>query len=294
MSTGHSMITAGLRALGAYSQWRSPSGRTSLGRTIGHALMRMNQRRLGITRSNVEASFPELTPERRAQIVRGSYENLGITLAELLAVPTMTRADVDAMVDMPGIDMLARRIANRQPTVMVSGHFGNWEFLAMAAGVKLNHPLTVVVHPQKNASADVVLNSYRSRFGNTLVPMREAARTLVRTLQNGGAIAMLADQHANPEKDAWIDFFGRKTPTYEAPAALALRFGSPIYVAFAERIADGRYRAELQEIPISDLTNTPDGIRRLTERHVQALERAIRARPELWSWQHRRWRKDVP
>jgi hypothetical protein len=50
--------------------------------------------------------------------------------------------------------------------------------------------------------------------------------------------------------------------------------------------------AQLEEISIDDLSNTPEGVRRLTERHVQALERAIRRRPELWSWQHRRWRQD--
>jgi KDO2-lipid IV(A) lauroyltransferase len=292
MSIRDNMITAGLRAIGAYSRWKRPNGRITLGRTIGRALMQLDKRRLGITMANVDRSLPELAAERRADIVRGSYENLGITLAELLAVPSMSRADVDALVDMPGIEMLATRVAKRLPTVMVSGHYGNWELLAMSVGIKLDHPLTMVVHPQKNASADVVLNGYRSKFGNKLVPMREAARTLVRTLQDGGAIALLADQHANPQKDAWIDFFGRPTPTYEAPAALALRFGSPIYVAFAERMADGRYVAQLEEISIDDLSNTPEGVRRLTERHVQALERAIRRRPELWSWQHRRWRQD--
>lgn len=294
MSVRDTMITTLLRAVGAYSGRRSPSARQALGRTLGQVMMRISARRRDITSTNIIKAFPDMAAADVDAIVRGSYESLGITLAELLAVPSMSADDVASRVDFPGLDALADRIARRQPTVLVSGHYGNWELLAMAAGIKLKHPLTVVVHPQKNASADVILNGYRSTFGNKLVPMREAARTLMRTLQDGGVVAMLADQHANAEKDAWVEFFGRPTPTYEAPAALALRFGAPIVVAFAERQPDGRYVAPIELIPSDDLPATADGVRQLTERHVQALERAIRRNPSMWSWQHRRWRQDQP
>lgn len=292
MSVSHSIITTGLRAIGAYSGMRSSQGRVTLGRTLGHAMMRIDKRRLGITRMNVQQSFPGYAAADIDEIVVGSYENLGITLAELLAVPRMSAQDILQAVQLSGYEEPAERLTHRQPTVMVAAHFGNWELLAMAVGIAMQHPLTMVVHPQKNASADRILNSYRRKYGNILVPFRDAARTLMRTLQDGGAVAFLADQHADPKKDAWIDFFGRPTPTYEAPAALALRFGSPIYTAFPVRQPDGHYVARIEAIRSDDLPNDRDGIRALTERHVRALEAAVRAHPTLWSWQHRRWRQE--
>ena len=291
MPLSHAIITAGLRAIGAYSGMRSPLGRVALGRTLGHAMMRIDKRRLRITRQNVQQSFPDYAPVDVEHIVVGSYENLGITLAELLAVPKMSASDILQTMQISGYEEPAERLAARQPTVMVAAHFGNWELLAMAVGIAMRHPLTMVVHPQKNVSADLILNSYRRKYGNILVPFRDAARTLMRTLQDGGAAAFLADQHADPKKDAWIDFFGRPTPTYEAPAALALRFGSPIYTAFPVRQPEGHYVARIQAIRSDDLPNDRDGIRALTERHVRALEAAVRAHPTLWSWQHRRWRQ---
>jgi KDO2-lipid IV(A) lauroyltransferase len=291
MPLGHAIITAALRAIGAYSGMRRPHGRVALGRALGHAMMRIDKRRQSITRHNVQQSFPGYSETDVEHIVVGSYENLGITLAELLAVPTMSEKDILSLMEIHGCEEPAERLAARQPTVMVAAHFGNWELLAMAVGIAMRHPLTMVVHPQKNVSADQILNTYRRKYGNILVPFRDAARTLMRTLEDGGAAAFLADQHADPTKDAWIDFFGRPTPTYEAPAALALRFGSPIYTAFPVRQPDGHYVARIEAIRSDDLPNDRDGIRALTERHVRALEDAVRAHPTLWSWQHRRWRQ---
>jgi len=55
-------------------------------------------------------------------------------------------------------------------------------------------------------------------------------------------------------------------------------------------MTDGRYVAPIRELPMDDLSNDRDGIRELTRRHVAVLEEQLRRRPELWSWQHRRWR----
>lgn len=294
MSLRDDLITTGLRALGVFSRLQRRRGRMALGRLLGHTMMRLDARRLAITTSNVERAMPMLDAEHRRAVVRGSYENLGITLAELLAVPSMSANDVMDAVAFDGIEMIRDRAQRREPTILISGHYGNWELLAMAGALHANTSFTIVVHPQKNHSADRLLNSYRTKFGNVVVPMREAARTLVRTLQQGGTVAFLADQHADPDKDAWIEFFGRPTPTYEAPAALALRFGAPIITGFAVRQHDGRYRTSLRAISMDDVGNDRQGIRIVTERHVTALEEAVRTHPEMWSWQHRRWREERP
>lgn len=286
------LITTGLRALGTLSRMRGRHGRVSLGRSIGHAMIRMDARRFGITLDNLGRAFPTMSDDERRRIALGSYENLGITLAELLAVPSMQAEDVMQTVVFDNIDLLRERASRREPTILISGHYGNWELLAMAGALHAGTSFTIVVHPQKNRSADQLLNSYRTKFGNVIVPMREAARTLVRTLQQGGTVAFLADQHADPNKDAWIEFFGRATPTYEAPAALALRFGVPIITGFAVRQADDTYRADLRRLTSDDLHYDRHDVRVLTERHVRVLEDAVRAHPALWSWQHRRWREE--
>lgn len=292
MPVSDSVVAKALLSLGRLSQLLSVRGRKGLGKRLGSTMMLASSSRLGITRDNVRNAFPTLNDSERNAIVREAYSNLGIVLAEVLAIPALSREQAAASVEFANIELLRRRVEQGKPTILVSGHYGNWEYLAMAAGVQLNTSITIVVHPQRNARVAELLNSYRTRFGNTVVSMHNAARTLIRTIRDGGTIAFLVDQHADPVRDVWIGFFGRSTPTYEAPAALALRYNVPIITGFAERTVEGTYVAPLQQIPMDDLENTPAGMRALTERHVHMLEDAIRKHPGLWSWQHRRWREN--
>lgn len=290
MSLGDTSTTYALLALGSLARSLPWSGRRALGTFIGRRMMGLSKSRRRITEQNVELAFPSLPAHERNAIVEASYENLGVVLTELLSTPSLTRAALLDRVSIPGFNAVRERHAAGKPTIFLSAHYGNWEYLAMAAGVMIGTPISIVVHPQHNAAADRLLNAYRSKFGNILIPMGEAARPLVKTLSRGGTVAFLVDQHGVPEKDPWIEFFGKATPTYEAPAALALRFNASIFHAFAERTEDGRYVAPIRELPMHDLSNDRESIRELTRRHVAVLEEQIRRRPELWSWQHRRWR----
>ncbi len=290
MSLGDTSTTYALLALGSLARSMPWSLRRALGTYIGRRMMGLSASRRRITEQNVELAFPSLPVHERNAIVGASYENLGVVLTELLSTPSLTQAALLDRVSIPGFDAVLARHAAGKPTIFLSAHYGNWEYLAMAAGLMLGTPISIVVHPQHNAAADRLLNTYRSKFGNVLIPMGDAARPLVKTLSNGGTVAFLVDQHGVPEKDPWIDFFGKATPTYEAPAALALRFNASIFYAFAERTEDGRYVAPIRELPMHDLSNDRQSIRELTRRHVAVLEEQIRRQPELWSWQHRRWR----
>jgi KDO2-lipid IV(A) lauroyltransferase len=285
----HAEVLA-LRTLGMLCRTAGRRGRVRLGTRLGVMMKGLDARRRNITAENIANAFPELDEPARTRILNDAYANLGIVLAELLAVPSMNADDVKQYVAMPGIEQWRERARRGQSSVLLSGHLGNWELLAMAGALHAETRLTIVAHPQHNAQADRLLNAYRSRFGNIMVPMNQAARPLVSAMTTGGTVAFLADQYADPQTNPAIEFFGRATPTYEAPAALALRYRVPMFAAFAVRQEDGTYIAPFSEIPSDDLDASPEGIAELTRRHVQALERAVREHPGHWSWQHRRWR----
>jgi KDO2-lipid IV(A) lauroyltransferase len=294
MSLTDRLTTGVLLALGGISRRLSWSQRHALGARLGRIMRGISAKRAGITAGNIAMAYPELPLERQREILNESYENLGIVLAELLAIPSVQREELADRVEIRGLEPILQRQHNGLPTILLTAHYGNWEYGAMAAGVHLGAPISIVYHPQSNASADRILSGYRSRFGNVLIPMGNAARTMVKLLTSGGTIGVIVDQHGVAEKDPWITFMGRPTPTYEAPAALALRFNAPIYFSCCDRRDDGRYVVEFSEVPMSDLDNSRQGVIELTKRHVRMLEDAIRRRPGQWAWQHRRWRKDPP
>jgi KDO2-lipid IV(A) lauroyltransferase len=283
-------ITAFLKALGLLSQKLNRRKRIALGKIVGNLLKTASSKRFKITLENITAAFPEKTSEWHLDIAFKSYQNLGITLVELLAFPKLSDSDIADYIHYENIGLLKELHSRGRGLILLSGHFGNWELLAYSARLFSKLPISIIVKPQQNESADKLLNQYRTQRGNAVIPMHNAARSIIQKLKSGEAIALLADQSATSDKDIFVDFFGRPAATYEAPAALALRFKTPIVIGFAERGDDGRYFVKLSEIPHDDLENTPEGVRELTQRHVKILEDAVRKRPELWSWQHRRWK----
>jgi lauroyl/myristoyl acyltransferase len=64
-------------------------------------------------------------------------------------------------------------------------------------------------------------------------------------------------------------------------------------MGFANRLPDGRYEVELKEVDRIGLERFENPVEELTGRHVKILEDHIRKRPELWAWQHNRWKFDV-
>jgi Kdo2-lipid IVA lauroyltransferase/acyltransferase len=279
-----------LRALGMCAYRLPIRWRTRLGKGIGEIFRIVSPSRRRIAKENLQAAFPETTVRWRQEIERLSYHNLGITLIELLTFPYITPAEARAALELHGTEDVEHALKGGTGVLLLSGHFGNWELLGFTFPLYLDVATSIIVAKQSNKIAETYLNWYRQRTGNRTLPTNNSARTIVKRLLSGEAIALLADQVTEPDHCVFVPFFGRKTATYQAPARLALRYDVPLFVAYAERMGDGRYCASIRRIPHEDLEYSLEGITELTARHVQALEDTIRKHPELWAWQHNRWK----
>jgi KDO2-lipid IV(A) lauroyltransferase len=272
----------------------SPAQRLWWGGVLGNALRWLSPSRARITLDNLSRAYPDAPASWLRSVQRGAYHNLGVTLLEILIFPHLTPGETRAMVEFRNLHLIEEAYQEKQGIVLISGHYGNWELVAFALPLVVDLPISVIVTEQANKHVDTLLHWYRSRTGNSLIPMDKAARQIIACLKRGEAVAMLADQAATPETDVFVPFFGHLACTYEAPAALTLRYNAPMIVGFAERKDDGRYIVELQRIRHDDLKFDKEGLYRLTLRHVAALEEAVRRRPGLWAWQHKRWKHTPP
>jgi len=284
------IISYFLLFLGKISQQLSIVDRGKLGKFIGNILRYLSKTRANVTLSNIKMALPELNESEQVRIMNGSYHNLGITLIELLSIPIITKQDIEKYFKFKNLE-LVQEVHNRgKGLIFISGHFGNWELIAYSMGILTGIPITIVAKPQSNQVSDKILNSYRSKGGNKIVPMASAAREIFSSIRSNGAIGLLVDQSADWQKDIFVDFFGHPAVTYEAPAKLSFKFDVPIIIGFAVRQDDYTYNVEMKELDRSGLENYPDPIKELTIRHVQELENIIRKHPEQWSWQHKRWK----
>jgi KDO2-lipid IV(A) lauroyltransferase len=279
-----------LRCTGYISAVLSISMLQKAGILLGKILMLLSSKRVAITLDNIKKAFPEKDSNSHQKILKGSYANLGIVLLEIASMYFLSNEQVAKRMTFKNISLIHDILKRGKGIVIISGHLTNWEFLAFTAGVHANLSFLLVAKSQKNPYIDSAITALRRRGGNTTVGMEQAARPLIQALQHNQPVALLIDQAADPQKDVRIPLFGRDAVVFEAPAALALRFETPLVFAVPVRNPDGAYTVTLTEIKTDDLTSSKEDILELTKRHTAFLEQAIKEYPEQWTWQHNRWK----
>jgi len=285
-------ITKFLLFIGFIFQSNSNKRKAEFGKRIGRFLAKINKKRFNVGIDNLSYAFPNFSLELIQKINISAYENLGITLMELLSFKYLKPENIDKLIQYKNVELIANSINEGRGAILMSGHFGNWELIALGIGLKLGKPINIIVKSQSNKYLDRILNKYRERFGNVTIEMKNAARNLITVLRKGGCIALLVDQSARGEKDIlYPEFFGRPAATYSTPAYLSLKFKVPIFFSVSIRQEDYSYSAEIIEIKSDDLEFNEKGIFELTKRHITALENVIRNYPDHWSWMHKRWKK---
>jgi KDO2-lipid IV(A) lauroyltransferase len=264
------------------------------GRIFGMLLYFLSKQRRDITLTNLKNAYPTKRSKEITDICKFSYQNLGISIFELIKFRTQSISEIKNIIKFTNPELITEVYNRGKGLIMMTGHFGNWEMLALATGIEtsstLQHGINVVAKNQKNAFFDNYIIDNREKFGNKVINAGNAAKEMIKLIKNKEIVALIVDQSADPNKDVFVDFFGNPAATYEAPAVLALKFNLPILVSYAIRQKDNTYIATFEELKHDDLLFDKEGIKELTLRHVKHLENQIRLHPDMWSWQHRRWK----
>jgi KDO2-lipid IV(A) lauroyltransferase len=259
----------------------------------GGAFMRALGPRLGaVTRradENLRMAFPDWDERRRRETIAGVWENLGRVAGEFAHLDKFSISGPDARIEIIGAERLKEAAAQGGASIFFSGHFANWELMAVAlhqAGI----PMAVVYRTANNPLVDrFILKTRMAVMGPTHIPKgRRGARSLVDAMASGVSLAMLVDQKLNDGIAAPL--FGRPAMTTPAPARLALKYGAKLFPGRIERIGGARFRITVR--PPLELASTGDAeadILAATTSMNAEIEAAARARPDQWLWLHRRW-----
>lgn len=257
---------------------------------LGTLLYFMARRRRAVALENLLNAFPERTEEERRRIAKGAFRNFSTAMVELLWFPRLTRDRIGRLVRFKNLATMVEAHQEGQGLILMSGHFGNWELIALSAALLANLPFTIIVKTQHNQRVDRLLNRYRSVHGNRTVPMGMSVRQIFAALQENRVVAMVADQ-SGPQEGLYVDFFGRPAATHEGPALFSLKTGARIQMGFLIRQPDGTYEGVIEEVPTRDLADASEAnVAELTRRHVALLEKYVRLHPDHWLWMHRRWK----
>jgi KDO2-lipid IV(A) lauroyltransferase len=264
----------------------------ALGTTLGLAFYTLDRGHRRIAERNLATAFPARSAAERNAVARAAFMHFGRLLFELLKFSTLTPDEMLARVEFDGEERSRLAYAQGKGVLFVTGHFGFWELQAMVHALRAQ-PIAMLARALDNPGLNRLLEEIRQRTGNTVIYRRGTIRRVMRTLQAGGGVAILIDQHIMSRDAIYVDFFERPAATTSAVAALALRTGAPVVPVFALPLPGGRYRL-IYEHPVEPPPpDSADAVREFTQRCTDVLEMYVRRHPELWLWMHRRWR-DVP
>jgi KDO2-lipid IV(A) lauroyltransferase len=283
-----------LRALGWIARSLSFERAGDLGAWVGRLAWRLLARRRRIAIENVvHALGPTPGGEPAERIAHRSFEQLGRTFLEVLALPAHSRESLLARIEITGFEPARQWMEERRGAIFLTGHFGNWELLGAAFGWTYATPHYVLPR-QTNPASDAYLNEVRQKLGIVCYMIEDGMLAPMRTLKRGGFLGMLPDQDAR-KIGIHVPFFGRPASTLTGPARLAIAAKVPILIAVMERAERGRFRARMvRVIEPSSGADEETEIYRITREVNETFEGAIRARPDHWYWIHRRWKTPPP
>lgn len=263
--------------------------RIKVGKIIGRILILISKKRKNITKRNIDLIYPNKLKYEKKNILVKSYENLGITLVELLVIDKYTDEELSKKINFVNFELIEDALKENNGLILLSGHYGNWELLAYAAGKRLNKTINIIVKSQNNRYADKFLKELRKSSGNELIDMKQAVKKIIPLLKENKIIALLADQRASKEKDLVTNFLGKPAANFDSTAVLAIKYNTPIITGFAKRNPDFTYTVTLNRMKIDSQEFSKYNIKKVTELYIKNLEKAIHERPDLWAWQHKKW-----
>lgn len=274
-------------AVGILPRWLS----LKTGEFLGLCMFILLGRRRRIALKNIEiAQKGGFRPSNTSiKTVCMHFINLGRSLSEL-SMLSLGRDSILKDITFEGIEHLIEAKARGQGVIIITGHCGNWELLALASSWK-GFTLSVVARALNNPYLNKFIERLRVRFGNKIIYKSGAIREILSALKMGECVGILIDQSVAEDEAVIIEFFGEKVYTTKMPALIAMRTGAVVVPAFINYLGNGRHRIWFgKEIRLRITDSPKDDVVFNTGVFSGYIERYIKESPSEWLWIHRRWK----
>ncbi|MFH1715139.1 MAG: lysophospholipid acyltransferase family protein [Elusimicrobiota bacterium] len=237
---------------------------------------------------NLKPAFPDKSDKEINKITKDMFSHLGKNLFEFLSFPKLTKRKLEKLVTVTGSEYLEEAIKNGRGIIFCTGHIGNWEIFA-AYYAMLNYPVNVLAKRVYDDRLNDMLSAYRMSKGVKPILRSEGTKDLIRALKNNEFLGLLIDQDTNV-KNCFVKFFNRDAATPVGAAALALKYNTPVLVAYIHRTLNNHHKITVLPVTLDKTGDTQKDIEYNTGMLTKMLEDAIRKEPSQWVWIHERWK----
>lgn len=246
---------------------------------------------------NISRSFPELSPKEHSVIAREFYRHFCDLIVESFKGFTISESEIRKRFRFKNPEVLDEAFSVGQSAMLIGGHYGNWEWLAVGIPGQMKHRGVAVYKPLSNLFFDEKMRKTRGRFGLEMIPIPKVPEffrnEMVKEESKKPFLAIFGiDQSpGDPRKAHWTTFLGQDTGIPFGAEKYAKLYNLPVFFGVILKEKRGHYSFRIQKI-LDAGTAMPHGW--ILEEGSRLLENEIRRVPAYWLWSHRRWKHRKP
>ena len=236
-----------------------------------------------ICHQNLIFAFPDLNEYERQKILKNMWLNYGKIFSEYLFINKLKTADNLIIRNQEMLEKIKKR---KEPVIFISGHFNNFELMAMhleRSGINV----AAIYRPLNNIFLNPIMEYIRKKYicKKQIKKGISGTKEILKEYKNGTSIALMIDQRVS--EGIKSNFFGHEAFTTTIPAQFVKKFNTKIVPVYIERSADDKFHLEiLEEITFSKNETLDD----ITASLNKVLENMIKKNADQWIWTHNRWK----
>ena len=244
-----------------------------------------------IIKKNIKIGLGKIDSAKESEIINGMWENIGRTFAEYMFLKDfkLNKAK-SAHFEINGKNYLEEIKKNNSPVVFFSGHFANFELMAMELN-KFGIKCAAIYRPLNNIFLNPLMEYLRMKYicSNQIPKGLVGVREIINKVKNNYSIALMVDQRLG--EGPKIPFFSIPAHTTTIPAQLALKYNCKLVPISLRRKEDINFEMTIHEpYSIEKTGNDNKDTEKITKKINEIIEKMIINNPKQWIWSHNRWK----
>ena len=239
-----------------------------------------------IINSNIQKAIPNLSQKETDKIIKKMWKNYGRILSEYMFIKKFRQDKSNDNLEVDGQEILEKIKNDGQPVIFISGHFNNFELMAMHIE-KSGINLAAIYRPLNNKFLNFIMEKIRKRYicKKQIKKGLAGTKDLLTFFKKGTSIALMIDQRVT--EGIKSSFFKEKAFTTTIPAQFVKKFNCKIVPVYIERVNNIRFKLSINEPLEFALSDT---VELITQNLNQHIEKMILKNPDQWIWTHNRWK----
>ena len=258
---------------------------SSLGEKIGILIgpFFRSQKKIENNLKNSNIGFNDL---ERKKIIKNMWGNYGRILAEYPFLKNFKNNTFKKYIEIEGLNYLDEIKKNNKKVVFISGHFNNFELMAMYLE-NSGLDIAAIYRPLNNIFLNGIMEKIRLNHicKKQIKKGKSGTRELLQLFKDGYSIALMIDQRVSEGVKSKL--FNRSALTTTIPAQLVKKYSVDVVPVYIER-KNGIYFKMYINKPIFFDKNK--SLEQITDKLNKILEEMILKNPDQWIWSHDRWK----